>query len=119
MIGLLYFAKTRQAFMVDASNHQRTEGVVNPGYTQKSIFCRLQGHFDTLTAQDAKPPTDMKSQRSFLLLATLVFALLVGATYFPIFLGKVPIPADKILQFPPWDAFVRSQPPQETADIGD
>src|SRR5882672_6408759 len=65
------------------------------------------------------PRLDMKSQRSFLLLATLLFALLVGATYFPIFLGKVPIPADKILQFPPWQAFVPSQSPQETADIGD
>ncbi len=61
----------------------------------------------------------MKSQRSFPLLATLILAVVVGAAYFPIFLGKVPIPIDKVLQFPPWENYVRAQASQETADIGD
>ncbi len=63
--------------------------------------------------------SNFESERWFWLVAIGTFALLVGVTYFPVFLGRIPFPRDMILQFPPWAGFHASGDPQRYADIGD
>ena len=58
-------------------------------------------------------------ERPFWLLAIGVFALLSLGIYFPVFTGKVPFPVDKVMQFPPWADFPKSENWAITADIGD
>jgi hypothetical protein len=62
--------------------------------------------------------TDQKTKKTFWLLAFGVFFVLVGASYFPVFEGKIPFPKQLVLQFPPWLNFPRSDW-QSTAEIGD
>ena len=50
--------------------------------------------------------------------AIAVFALMTLATYYPIFLGKIPFPRDLVIQFPAWHDFPRVGR-QQVANIGD
>lgn len=61
----------------------------------------------------------MKSERSFWLLATALFAVLILVNYFPVFLGKIPLPGALVTQFPSWGEFQSSEAAQPVADIGD
>jgi hypothetical protein len=63
--------------------------------------------------------SNLKSERSFWLLSAWLFALITGANYFPVLLGKIPFPRDMVLQFAAWDGFPRSENWQSYADIGD
>ncbi len=61
----------------------------------------------------------MKSEKSFWLLATALFAVLILVNYFPVFLGKIPLPGGLVTQFPSWGEFQSSEAAQPVADIGD
>jgi len=59
-----------------------------------------------------------KQERTFWLAAALIFALFAGLLYFPVFSGRIPFPAELVLQFPAWSG---ATPPTgwSYADIGD
>src|SRR5881409_2644065 len=59
------------------------------------------------------------SERSFWLLAIVIFLLFTSLNYLPVFLGKIPFPRDMVLQFPAWADFPRSEDWQSYANIGD
>src|SRR2546421_3284852 len=61
----------------------------------------------------------IESERSFWIWAAALFALLVCANYFPVFLGKIPFPKEIVLQFPPWEGFSQTDVRPSYADIGD
>ena len=59
----------------------------------------------------------IKSERSFWLMAASLFSVLVAINYFPVFLGKIPLPGHLVTQFPAWGVLHPDVPP--VADIGD
>ncbi len=52
-------------------------------------------------------------------LAVILFAVLVCVNYYPVFFGRIPLPRDIILQFPPWSSHPKPPDVQRIADIGD
>lgn len=62
---------------------------------------------------------DIKTERAFFALAGVLFTAMVLVNYFPVFLGKVPLPGHLVTQFPMWSEFKSREPWQAVADIGD
>jgi hypothetical protein len=62
---------------------------------------------------------DVKSERAFFALAALFLGAMVLVNYWPAFLGRVPLPAHLVTQFPAWAEVKPQEPWQPVADIGD
>lgn len=56
---------------------------------------------------------------SFRWLVIIVFAVFVCLNYYPVFFGRIPLPRDVILNFPPWSSYSKPPDVQRTAEIGD
>lgn len=60
------------------------------------------------------------ANRTFLASAALVFAILVALNYYPVFLGRVPLPTDTIIWFPTFQSYQGAAPANTLpAEMGD
>jgi hypothetical protein len=58
-------------------------------------------------------------ERSLVLKAALFFATLVGVSYWPVFVGRVPLATDEVTQFPPFLAYHAMAVRTPHAELGD
>src|SRR5262245_49177896 len=66
-----------------------------------------------------RPFLHMKTERDFFVVAALLFTALVLINYWPVFIGKVPLPAHLVTSFPSWAGSAFREPMHPVADIGD
>ena len=60
------------------------------------------------------------TQHSPTLRIALLFAALAALMYWPVWIGRVPFPAEVVTQFPPWESVVpRAVNPPSHAEMGD
>lgn len=63
---------------------------------------------------------DKRQRNVFLLVVLAVFSAVSLLTYFPVFEGKVPFPAQKVTDFPPWESVPTTiTAPANPAEYGD